>query len=155
MPSETERAWVAGIIDGDGCVTLASQGSRRSHRKPYVVVDSTDFEILAELQRLYGGSLVAKRTAQDHHRQAWSWRTNGTDRILGLLQDVLPFMRCAAKVERARMLTMEFKVLTPRNGRYTAEMLAAKRAFEERFMAVGAGRASQAARKADGSNARV
>jgi hypothetical protein len=100
---------VAGLIAGDGCVTLASQGSRGSHRKPYVVVDSTDVVILAELQRLYGGSLVLKKKAKANHRQAWSWRLYGTDRIIAFLVEILQYMRCAVKVERARLLVDGFK----------------------------------------------
>jgi len=141
MASEVERAWVAGLMDGDGCVTLAGVGG--AFRKPFVVVDSTDSEILAELQRLYGGSLVSKKKAKEHHRQAWSWRVYGSDKIISLLGDVLPYMRCDSKVRRARMLTTEYKAITPRNGKYTEEMRARKFEFESRFMAIGAGRGSQ------------
>lgn len=141
MPSDLELAWTAGLFDGDGCITLARTG--RAFGRPVIAVDTTDPEIHAELCRLYGGSIVTKRKVREHHRQAWSWRIYGADQILDLLAKILPYMRCAIKLERGRMLLAEYRQLTPRNGFYTPEMRAQKLDFEHRFMAVGAGRGSQ------------
>ncbi|SNT65121.1 hypothetical protein SAMN05421812_12048 [Asanoa hainanensis] len=143
MPSEVEKAWVAGILDGDGCVTLHGYAASKAYRKPLIVVDSTDIEILQELSRLYGGGLVVKKKAKDHHLQAWTWRLYGSDKVLALIADVLPYMRCAVKVDRATLLANEYKHVTRRNGYYTPDARARKEAFEARFMAIGAGRGSQ------------
>ncbi len=143
MPSELENAWAAGLLDGDGSVNLCPAGKETAFRKPMVVVDSTDLEILEELQRLYGGKLIEKRKQRSHHRQGWSWRVYGTENILAMLAEVLPYMRCAAKAERARLLVEEYHQVTARNGGYSPELRARKVAFEERFMAVGRGRGSQ------------
>ncbi|MET8310761.1 hypothetical protein [Micromonospora sp. NPDC005173] len=143
MPSNVERAWVAGIVDGEGCVTLIGSINQSAFRKPLISVDNTDVEILNELGRLYGGRVVAKKKAADHHRQAWTWRVYGADNIIALLREIVPYMRCAAKLERAWLLLDEYKRLTPRNGWYTDEARRAKLDFERRFMAVGAGRGSQ------------
>jgi len=142
MPSETERAWVAGFMDGDGCITLAS-ASGPTYRKPLVVVDNTDMELLDELTRMYGGSIVLKKKSQEHHRQAWSWRIYGADNVIRFLQDVLPYMRCPSKVIRGRMLVEEYKKVTVRNGYYTDNLRELKEDFEARFLSVGAGRGSQ------------
>lgn len=140
MPSDLEKAWVAGLFDGDGCVTLSTTGDARPFRKPLIVVDSTDIEILRELIDLYGGSLIAKRRTSERHRQAWSWRIFGANKIRQFLLDILPFMRCSVKTQRARMLVHEFPTLTPRNGYYSAQMRELKLDFERRFFAVGFGR---------------
>src|SRR5262245_37472759 len=100
-----------------------------------VCLDSTDWEIIEELQRLHGGTVVAKRKTREHHRQGWSWRVYGTDKIIALLRQIHPYMRCRVKAERARLLIEEYKDLTPRNGYYTPEMRVAKKSFEARFMA--------------------
>lgn len=129
------------MLDGDGCITLVAGNG--SFRHPIVVVDSTDLEILYEFQRLYGGSLVRKKRYADHHRQAWSWRLYGSVNILKMLAEVEPYMRCAVKRDRARLLVQEWGAITPRNGHYTAEMKERKLEFEFRFRAIGAGRGSQ------------
>ena len=142
MPSKIERAWVAGMIDADGCVTMCKSGPS-SYRRPIVVVDNTDHEILDELQRLYGGSLVKKRRDKEHHRQCWSWRLYGANIVLAFLKEIVPFMHCKVKRDRAQLLLKSYKALTPRNGCYTDADRKRKDAFEIKFMGTGAGRGSQ------------
>lgn len=141
MNTETDKAWVAGLMDGDGCITMRPSGG--PFRSPQIVVDNTDLEILHELQRLYEGSLVKKAKQQAHHRQCWSWRLYGADNIITFLTDILPYMKCQAKVDRATLLTTEYKQVTHRNGRYSAEARAEKLSFESRFMRTCAGRGSR------------
>jgi len=59
MPSDVEFAWAADVVDADGCVTMRPP-SGGSFRHPFVVVDSTDLEILQELASLFGGRIVSK-----------------------------------------------------------------------------------------------
>lgn len=139
MPSDTACAWAAGILDADGCVTMRPPSGGK-FRSPYLVVDSTDLEILEELVALFGGRIHKKSTRHEHWRQQWSWRMYGTVAILEFLGLVVPYMRCPAKVARARMLLDEYPVLTRRNGQYTTEERAAKTDMEDRFMAIGYGR---------------
>jgi hypothetical protein len=88
--------------------------------------------------------------AREHHRQAWSWRLYGADNILSFLAQVLQYMHCPTKVQRARMLTEEYKSVTPRNGWYTDEARLRRREFEDRFMAIGAGRGSRGIPRSSG-----
>lgn len=149
MASDTELAWTAGMIDADGCITLNKAGQGR-RRKPMIAIDNTDHEIIDELSRLYGGSVVKKKKYRDHHRQAWCWRLYGSAQIRTLLVDVYPYMRNAMKRERARILIEEWPALTPRNGIYTVGMLAAKKELEERFMDLGIGRGKRAVAETEG-----
>lgn len=141
MPSETQNAWAAGIVDADGCVTMRPS---ETFRHPQLVVDSTDLEILHELINLYGGGLVGKRRTQAHHRQCWSWRLYGAHNVLACLGEIVPYMRCPAKVARARILLDEYPVLTSRCGNYSDTQRAAKYEMENRFMAIGHGRGASA-----------
>lgn len=139
MPSEVERAWAAGVMDADGCVTMRPPSGGK-FRHPYIVVDSTDLEILQELERIFGGRIIPKKTRNPAHRQQWSWRVFGAKNILVFLVQVVPYMRCPSKVARTRMLLDEYPVVTQRNGQYTAEQRTAKYDMEDRFMAIGYGR---------------
>jgi len=145
MASKVDLAWAAGIIDADGCVTLhGSSGTAKGFRRPGIAVDNTDGEILAELVRLFGGSLVKKKRTKEHHRQCWSWRLYGADKIISFLSSLRPYMRNNFKRERARMIVEEYKAVTPRNGSYTDRLRAQKEAFVDRFMNLGAGRGHRA-----------
>jgi hypothetical protein len=138
MPSETDYAWTAGLLDGDGCVTMRRSGKHFRH--PQVRVDSCDLEILHHLRDLHGGNLVAKRDVRPGHRPAYSWNLYGARNVLRLLAEVVPYMHCPAKVARARLLLEEYSAVTSRNGFYTAEQRVAKLEMEERFMVIGFGR---------------
>ena len=143
MPSELEWACTAGLIDGDGCISMQG-GNSIGLRKPIVVVDNTDMEILDELLRLHGGSLVTKKRYAANHRQAFSWRLYGSQHIRVFLALLYPYMRNAMKRERARMLIEEWPNVSIRNGRYTAEKRLVRNEFENRFMLLGEGRGSRA-----------
>lgn len=141
MTELSDLAWTAGLIDGDGCVSMTHTSAKSPFRKPYVCVDSTDTEIINEFVRLYGGSVVVKKVADvEKHRQAWSWRLTGAHQVRVFLAAISPFMRCETKRERARMLIEEYSEVTPRNGHYTPELRAKKLEFQDRFMALGSDR---------------
>ena len=142
-----EAAWLAGYMDGDGCVCLGSK-SGRSWRSPIIVIDSCDMELLDAARALVGGRLVVKRRYSDRHRQAWSLRLTGADDVISVLTALRPFMRCAAKCERADMLINEWRACTPKNGFYSEADRTAKARFEERFLAIGSDRGSSLRRAA-------
>lgn len=144
--SREDYAWAAGLLDGDGCITLGKNGR---FRRPEVVVDSTDLEILHEMRRIFGGGCISKKAkVQGHHRQAWHWRVNGSDCVLALLSAVVAYMRCPSKRDRAQFLLTHWRSVTPRNGKYTEEQVQAKLAFETEFFLLGAGRGSTMRRAA-------
>lgn len=140
----TDAAWLAGYLDADGCITMFRSG--KVFRKPMIVFDSTDPELLDRASSILGntGHRVKKTVARkEHHRQTYTLRFGGTDKVLAILELLLPHMTCAAKVQRGRMLLDEYRALTHRNGFYTPEEAATKLDFEARFLNAGGGRGSQ------------
>ena len=136
-------AWLAGYIDGDGCICLGSKPGY-AHRSPLLIIDSADRELLDHVASLVGGTLTIKKKYQAHHRQCWSWRLLGSNNVIFVLNELLPYLRCAFKAERARMLINEWRACTPRNGAYSAELAARKSEFQQRFLAIGTGRGKRA-----------
>ena len=145
MASDTEIAWLAGFIDGDGCITLARNKSK-GFGKPMLVIDNTDLSMLEDCQEMLGvGSIVKKKKYKDNHRQAWSYRVYGANNVRRALSMVQPYLRCPSKLKRCKMITEQYQVVTPRNGHYTDEARATKEAWERKFMEVGEDRGSRAA----------
>lgn len=136
-----EAAWLAGYIDGDGSVCLNK--STQATRRPILIIDSCDSEILRYVISIAGGSLVAKKKYKDHHRQTWTWRLTGAKQVINLLAQLTPYLRCDFKRMRAEMLVAEWQDTSKRNGCYTPENVKKKLEFEERFLAIGAGRGSR------------
>lgn len=122
----TTAAYIAGILDGEGTITLVK---RNSHRYPIVSVSSTSKELLDFLRHEVGGTICNHKTYKDHHKQSWSWRLTSNN-ALNLLNDVIPFMLEKKKLYRANILLNEYKSVTPRNGKYTEELLNKKKDFE-------------------------
>jgi hypothetical protein len=121
--SSEDAAWVAGFIDGDGCITLNKSGK---YRRPLVTAESCDKEILDHLLVICGGFIVTKSRLTGGHRAAWSWRIGGPQSV-DLLRQIYPFMRCAAKRARADLLLDEWPAHDVSS-------------FEEKFFAIGVGR---------------
>lgn len=128
---ESIKAYIAGIIDGEGSILLTRlHGSE--HRAPQLTVSSTTPEILDFLKLHCGGSICSHRTYQEHHKPHWSWRVSH-NAALAVLSQIVDYLLVPEKSFRARHILNGYKKVTPRNGKYTAEMLAAKYSFEEGF----------------------
>lgn len=136
MSEATQKAYVAGIIDGEGTITLTRLYKNARWKTPIVSVSSTTQEILEFLRGLYGGPIVKHKTYQPHHKQSWSWRLERR-RAIQLCEDILPFLLEPEKRYRAALLVQEYVEVTPRNGHYSQKMCAAKEDFEYRFFHPG------------------
>ena len=53
-----------------------------------------------------------------------------------LLKDIEPYLVIISKKLRANLIIKEYKVLTPRNGRYSDELLKAKLEFCNKFLSI-------------------
>lgn len=129
--NNTDLAYTAGILDGEGSITL----TKRAKQNPYPVisVDSTDRELLEWLKTNFGGCIVIKKKTKDHHSQAWTWRLQQRA-ALSLLEKLIPFMKIDRKIYRAHLLVSEYVQCTPRNGKYTPELLLKREELYQRFI---------------------
>lgn len=125
-------AYIAGIIDGEGTITLSKVRKSAQFRAPVVSVSSTTLEILEYLKSHFGGSIVKHKVYQKHHKQSWSWKLDYT-RAVKLCEAILPYLLEPEKRRRAMLLIDVYGRVTSRNGKYSPEQLSAKMAFEHDF----------------------
>jgi hypothetical protein len=93
-----ELAWTAGVIDGEGCITLGvtpiRKGQKR-HSLGYCVkvdVASVDPRMVHRLQQLWGGHLYLHKTRQKPtHNFAWSWYIL-RDKAQDMLRRIRPYL---------------------------------------------------------------
>lgn len=77
--TETNLAWAAGFIDGEGCIALChhNQVIKGKSYESYPLrlsVSNTDLRCLERLKGMFGGSINrANRAARPHHKPCWSW----------------------------------------------------------------------------------
>lgn len=120
---KTELAYVAGIIDGEGTITL-SRRRKNELPSPYICVSSTNREVLEWLKTRLGGTICSKKRYRENHKQSYIWYIRLATKCLTLLNEIEPFL--IIKKQQALLLLNNYKNCTPRNGKYSKEVLAEK-----------------------------
>jgi hypothetical protein len=127
-----DAAYIAGLIDGEGTVTL-SRKHAADNRQLSISISSTEKPMLEYVLEVTGvGKITNKRRSQEHHKASYSYAVYNRH-ALGLLAQVHPFLR-SYKRSRGELILRDYVRLTPRNGKYTPELLAERETFEELVM---------------------
>lgn len=69
-----ELGWTAGIIDGEGCISIYRNGN--SLFAPVVQVGACDEKMIEKLRSLWGGSVCHRRKKSKGGRTIWQWRVS-------------------------------------------------------------------------------
>ena len=104
------RAYVAGFIDGEGCITITKSKRRRASSYCYalnVVISNTNLESLELIQKYYGGKIVKLQT-----HSLWVGRYAlriGTHESHVLIKDLTGYFIVKRKQARVALIFMEIK----------------------------------------------
>lgn len=113
VPSETDLAWAAGIIDGEGCIMLCFNGAGPNYGKYHqvrLVVTNTNAPMIRRLRVLFGGNLSKCKKAKETYRQKVQWTVSG--KLAGeCLRSVLPYM--VSKQPEARLAIQGAELIRP------------------------------------------
>lgn len=102
MSRETDLAWAAGIVDGEGCISLHTVKSQQG--LCYVLrltVTNTSVLMLTRLQEIFGGGSIHPKTRySEKHRQGWYWQvcSKKAERAIRLIEPYLVNKREEARV---------------------------------------------------------
>src|SRR5579859_700484 len=118
-PSETDWAYAAGFVDGEGCIAVVRSFAPRRGRYYYgvnVVVSNNERAVLDWMQGTWGGWVVAVRSAsRGNARSAWTWRlaTTGARPFLTGIQDYLRIKarQCENALEMVELLARSRRTL--------------------------------------------
>jgi hypothetical protein len=81
---EKDKAYIAGIIDGEGWVGI-------NQTNPVISISNTNYSLMEYLIDKIGGIVCKKPKYKEQHNQAWQWEISG-DRARVLLDTVRPYM---------------------------------------------------------------
>jgi hypothetical protein len=127
-------AYIAGLIDGEGTVTL-TRNHAGENRRLVVSVANTELQLLEFLSDQIGaGKITKKRTVSDRHTPSYCYAISSQQALM-LLQQVSPYM-ISYKRRRAQLALDSYESLTPRNGKYTLDCRNRRSAFEAAFLSV-------------------
>ena len=87
--SELNTAYVAGFMDGEGCVRIDKSfpTKRSTHYKLQVIIGNTDLKPLSKIQEKYGGRVDTRR----HGKATLSYWTIYGDPATKFLEDIRPY----------------------------------------------------------------
>lgn len=132
----TDAAYIAGLIDGEGTITLTRK-HRDEHRQLAVTISSTERCLLEFVLTACGvGKITNKRTSKSHHSPSFTYSVYNRQ-ALTLLEAIAPYLR-TYKRHRAQLILADYLRLTPRNGKYSPELLKRKSEFETQVMSMKA-----------------
>ena len=132
--TEPEAAYLAGLIDGEGTVTLTRR-EKAAQRTITITIANTERDLLEYSMHIIGtGVISSKRTQKMHHIPSFGYRITGRQ-ALSVLQQIVPYLH-SYKKQRAEFALAEYLNVTPRNGRYSKDLLKRKSIFDERFLQI-------------------
>lgn len=98
VATDAEIAWLAGIIEGEGCISVGPKIVR-------ITVGMTDRDIVERLDRLYPSpnGVRVKETAARHHKTQYIWRVGRGDVVREILSLTKPWLgdRRATRAQEA------------------------------------------------------
>ena len=103
---EVDKAWLAGLIEGEGCFTILAESTCKKgkiyvHYRPYITISNTSVELLEWVQKILGYGRI-------YHYSRPPWKAEHTlcvynkAQIIRLCQDILPYL--IAKRKHAMVL---------------------------------------------------
>ncbi len=134
--NKEHAAYIAGIIDGEGSISLIRLHSNQ-YPSPFISISSSDLELLEWIKNITGlGSIIRKKNYKPtKHKESYTLNIKYNEAIL-LLNEIVDYLVLTRKKQRALLILSEYKSVTPRNGRYSKEILAKKELFYQRFMSI-------------------
>lgn len=127
--TEIEAAYIAGIIDGEGTITL-SRKHRNENRQLAITISNTEMDLLSFILKTIGaGKITAKRSARPQHMPCFTYAIYNRQ-ALKLLEQVCHHLR-TYKARRSQLILRDYINLTPRNGKYSEKQLLRRQAFEQ------------------------
>ena len=132
MEKQIIDSYTAGLFDGEGTITLSYLQKKDKYRAPVLTLPSTTYKLVAFLKNEYGGYICTHKVYKSHHKQSWSWNISRNSAIT-MMERISPYMLEPSKLYRINLILSHYRDLTPRNGKYTKEMIEAKLLFEHMF----------------------
>ncbi|MFC0300014.1 LAGLIDADG family homing endonuclease [Virgibacillus soli] len=128
-----EAAYLAGIIDGEGSITL-TRLHKNEYRRPCISISSNDMEMLQYIQKLAGGNIYTKKNYNPRkHKDSFTLYFKKKQEVFKILQETHTYLRINKKRKRSKWILQNYDAVTPRNGKYTRETLNQKLLFEKKF----------------------
>ena len=129
--SPEHAAYLAGLVDGEGTVTL-TRLHRHENRRLVVSISNNDASLLNFVEEIVGaGKITTKKIYSNRHARSFTYQVTSRQ-ALDLLRQLIPYLK-TYKARRAKLVLDDYLRLTPRNGRYTLKIADSRLEFEHGY----------------------
>lgn len=95
--SQTDFAWAAGFLDGEGCLLLDKHKNNNKTESfysyyPRIAVTQIYTKPLDKLSRMFQGNVILSRSANGNNRTLYRWDISGSQRCKYVLTNTLPYL---------------------------------------------------------------
>ena len=131
-----DSAYIAGLIDGEGTITLTRKHANEN-RRVAITISCTERQILEfVLSCTDAGRITNMRRSRENHPPSFTYAIYNRQ-ALTLLDQVTPFLRSYKKI-RSQLILDSCLKLTPRNGKYSEAILEERQVFEQQVLSTKA-----------------
>ena len=135
--SKYSAAYIAGLVDADGTITVTRKHINEN-RHPALTISNTDRRLLEfVLETIGAGKITNKHRIAENHSPSFVFAIYNRQ-ALEVIRQLRPFLR-TYKAKRSDLILNDYLKVTPRNGKYNNATLRARKAFEERVLAIKPG----------------
>lgn len=93
LPNQSNKwAWIAGLLEGEGCFSLHQRKERRNTKSCAIHCEMTDEDVIRKLHLLSGVGTVNFRPSRKNRKPTWIWSVQKKVDILEILLGIAPFM---------------------------------------------------------------
>ena len=131
--TEIEKAYIAGIIDAEGNITL-QRFQVNEYPSPCISITSTTLNLLTHLKEIigYGDIHYTKDYNIKNFKDFYIYKIKNSNAI-NLLKDIYPYLMVGIKKQRASLIINKYNDLNP-NGHYTPDILKSRLEFYDEFI---------------------
>lgn len=90
-----EIAYLAGVMDADGCLTISSKvtSKGKTHLYATLLVEQTKPESVQAFAETFGGKVCFVRKKNPRHKDVYRWQIWKTSQVLDAVERMLPHLR--------------------------------------------------------------
>jgi len=102
--SETDAAWLAGLIDGEGYVGVRKLSRVNDYQayQPALSVVMTHEPTILKLHEMFPGGAISPRLPEGNRKMQYTWRPTATQVILDACELIQPY--CITKQDQVKFL---------------------------------------------------
>jgi len=114
---ELNWSYLAGFIDADGTISIRKNDKAGKSYRPYVSIANTNRDVLELFKYQLGrGAICTKKAKKENHSESYEVRWDHNVALF-ICEHCYPYL--TIKKARAELLLSDWKLYTPRNGKYT------------------------------------